>query len=200
MKAGRRLAWLLILGVIQGIFPLAPQPCTAAGRGGDEPPRAAEQEPDDQDLWVFRQSVALGVPEGELTALIDKCREQGFTTAEVQRLLALIAKAKLAGLPHDDLLRKLREGLAKNAGPEVVDAALQAKAQTLRRAKTVVDTLLLDEWSAPSYELAVKITADALDYGASVQTILSVVREGSPRPDGMPDVASAFRRVVRARK
>lgn len=200
MKAGRWFAWFFVLGVMQGLALVVAPPCAAAGRGENEPPRAVRPGPEDQDLWVFRQSVALGVPEGELAALIDKCREQGFTTAEVQRLLALIAKAKLAGLPHDDLLRKLREGLAKNAGPEVVDAALQAKAQTLRRAKTVVDTLLLDEWSAPSYELAVKITADALDYGASVQTILSVVREGSPRPEGMPDVASAFRRVVRATK
>ncbi len=190
-------AWRWIIPAAVGLAVLGAWPRAASGFGDKPHDPAKEAGIENGDLWVYRQSVALGVPEAEISALVADCRTQGYTTAEVQRILALIVKAKLAGLPHADLLKKLREGLAKRAGPDTIDAALSAKAQTLKRAKSVVDSLLVEEWSAPDYEWAVKVVADALDFGASVQTVLNVARRIEPRPEGMPDVASAFRRVER---
>ena len=90
--------------------------------GSHEPKQQDDLKAEDSthDLWVYRQSLALGIPEEELSALASRCQEEGFTTGEVRRVLALIAKAKLAGLPHGDLLAKLREGLAKGASPEII--------------------------------------------------------------------------------
>jgi hypothetical protein len=151
---------------------------------------------DAQYLWVFKESVALGVPEDELAHLVEHCRAQGFASSEIRRMLALIAKAKLAGLPHGDLLLKLREGLAKNASPELVDAALADKAQKLRKAKSVVDTLLMSGYATEDYALAIKIVADTLEMGLTPQNILSVVRSGKPTEEGIPDPARIFKYVA----
>jgi hypothetical protein len=156
---------------------------------------------DDKDtkrLWAFKESVALGVPEDELAELVAACRAQGMASAEIQRLLGLIAKAKLAGLPHEDLLLKLKEGLAKGASPELIDAALAGKAQTLRRAKTLVDNLLMEGYAAEDYNLAIKMVADALDAGLSPQQVLTMVRGGQQLqpPPGTPDPGKVFRLAV----
>lgn len=161
-----------------------------AGHADDDP--GANR---DHRLWVFKESVALGVPEQDLVDLVATCREQGFTSSEIQRVLALVAKAKLAGLPHEALLDKLREGLAKRAEPEAIDAALSAKAQTLRRAKSVVDDLLMEGWVAVDYAIAIQITAEALETHHRPQKIMAVVRGDAKRPEGMPDVAGAFRQA-----
>ncbi|TAL18110.1 hypothetical protein EPN96_03065 [bacterium] len=166
-----------------------------ANSSGAKPPAAentAKNPKDPQALWVYRQSIALGVPETELLTLAEACRDQGFTTAETRRVLGLIAKAKLSGLPHEDLLAKLREGLAKKAGAEAIDEALSAKAKTLKRSKDLVDSMIMEGWNVTDYNLAIKIVADAMDAGSTPQNILSVVRGDKKRPEGMPDVKKVF--------
>lgn len=174
-------------------FLVAAVSCHAEQSLGSKPKRLGKK--DTQYLWVFKESVALGVPEEELAYLVESCRAQGFASSEIRRMLALIAKAKLAGLPHDDLLLKLREGLAKNAAPELVDAALADKAQTLRKAKSLVDTLLMSGYSTDDYELAIKVVADTLEMGLSRQNILTVVRSGRPTAEGVPDPGRVFKYV-----
>lgn len=160
--------------------------------GQSPPPSPSIDQKDPQSLWVYRQSVALGVPESELSMLVASCREQGYITAEIQRIVGLIAKAKLAGLPHEDLLAKFREGLAKRAGPESVDEAVSRKALTLRRSKDLVDSLLIEGWSATDYSLAIKMVADSLDAGFSSQKIISVLNGDIQKPEGMPELKKVF--------
>lgn len=156
------------------------------GRSGTENPK---------DLWVYKQSVSLGVKEDELESLVADCRARGIATVEVQRMLGLVARAKLAGLPHRDLLAKLREGLAKNASPELIDAALAGKAQTLKRAKGIVDSLIVDGYAAKDYEMAIQLVGDALEAGVSPQGVLSLIREGGRPPQGLPDPGSMFLQI-----
>ncbi len=135
-----------------------------------------------------------GVSERETEALIDGCRAAGFTEEETQRMVRLVVGAKLAGLPHVDLVNKLREGVAKGADPEVVVTAVEAKARVLRRAKGVVDALVLDGELPRDYPFAVQIVADALEAGMDGAAIQRAVREGGPGAPGAPDVRKAFPR------
>lgn len=148
---------------------------------------------DEETRRMFRQSVALGIPEAELKDLVDRCLATGFSSAELRRVLNLMARAKLAGLPHDDLLNKLREGLAKGAPPETIERAVESKAQALRRAKSLVDALLAEGRTAPNYGYALKVVADCLDAGELPADVLRSVRDGSPPREGSPDVRTAFR-------
>lgn len=152
---------------------------------------------DEETQRMLRQSVALGIPEAELTEAVKGCRDAGFTASEMRRILSLMTRAKLAGLPHDDLLNKLREGLAKKARPDAVEKAVEAKAQSLRAAKSLVDALLSEGHVAPNYGLAVKVVADALEGGAAPVDVLRAIREGRPPGEGIPDVRRVFRDLHR---
>lgn len=182
-RAGAALAFMV--GCVCG-------PAAALDRAPSPPPGVADE---DEGQQLLRQAVALGVPEAELTDLVRRCREAGFASVEVRRVLALVRKAKLAGLPHDDLLNKLREGLAKRAPPEAVERAVEGKAQSLRRAKTLVDLLLSEGCTAPNYVLALQCVADALEGGADPADVLRAVREGGSLGPGLPEVGGAFRKM-----
>lgn len=182
-------------GVIVALWMLASVPVAArvwpeAGRAASPSSSAFE---DEETRRIFRQSVALGIPESDLSELIGRCRQAEFTAAELRRVLSLMARAKLAGLPHDDLLNKLREGLAKGAPPEVIERAVESKAQTLRRGKSLVDALLTEGRIAPNYAYALKVVADALEAGVPPAEIFRSVREGRPPTEGTPDVRKVFR-------
>ncbi|MDF1553176.1 MAG: hypothetical protein P1P84_08950, partial [Deferrisomatales bacterium] len=141
---------------------------------------------------IARQAALLGVAEAKLRDLQRACREAGFTAEEFSRLMTLVTRAKLAGLPHQQLLSKLDEGLAKRAMPERVLGALEAKARRLGDAKGVVDQLIVQGWLAPDYPMAVGLVADALGAGASPAELVRAVRDGRAGAQGVPDVRSAF--------
>lgn len=153
-----------------------------------------------RDLWVYRQSIALGIPEQELSKLVSDCQTRGFAIVEIQKILGLIAKAKVAGLPHGDLLSKLREGLVKKASPEVIDAALAEKAGSLYAAKEVVDGLKSEGFEADGYNAAVQLVSSVLDAGLSPATVILMVKTGERPPDGLPDPAMAFKKVSSRKK
>lgn len=135
----------------------------------------------------------LGVSPAKLTQLRDDCRAAGFTSEEFARLLALVTRAKLTGLPHQQLLSKLDEGLAKEALPERTLRALEVRARYLRDAKEeVVDPLIVQGWRARDYPLAVGLVADALGAGASAAELVNSVRRNESCASRVPDVRTAF--------
>lgn len=151
------------------------------------PGKPSGQPTEAKNLWVYRQSVSLGVAEAELGELVKDCQKRGFTINEIQGLLALIAKAKLARLPHRDLLLKLREGLVKNASPELVEGAILEKARALYAARRVVDELLAQGFRAVEADMAVQAVGDSLEAGLSEEAIKKIVRERTQAPPGLPN-------------
>lgn len=188
-----------LLFVLCAFAPLVGASPPAFALGSPPPPQPQKhvlQEKEAKELWAFRESIALGVAEEDLAELVADCRASGFTMGEIQRILALVAKVKLAGLPHRQLFEKLREGLVKGAQPELIDAALAGKATTLRKAKTVVDDLLLEGHAVKDYNLAIEVVADALDVGMSPQQIRVMVQKGKSPAQGLPDPSKLFWKVV----
>lgn len=189
--------WVLLalcLFVLPALVPVPARAQTPVQRPQAQPGEPGGAQGDAEEVRrLFRQAVSLGVTERELGRLVESARRAGFTEGELQRVLRLVAGARLGGLPHFDLLNKLREGLAKGANPDAIQAALEHKAQSLRRAKGLADSLILEGWSTRDYSLTVQMLSDALDAGAGAADILRSVREGKPCGEGMPDLRSAFR-------
>ncbi len=136
--------------------------------------------------------VGIGLDPERVDRAIEACRVAGFGTGETDRLLSLVARAHLAGLPYQNLLNKLQEGVAKGAEPEAIENALNRRATVLNKAKAIVDRLLVEGWAAPDYGLAIGMVADALTAGARSGAILRAVRQGTPLAPGVPDVTRVF--------
>ena len=186
----RRRSSLVVPLTLCGVLLLGAAPAVSGDRpvGGISAERGAAGEGGE----LARQATILEVEEVKLRELQRACRAAGFTAEEFSRVMTLVTRAKLAGLPHQQLLNKLDEGLAKRALPERVLRALETRARCLRDAKGVVDQLIVQGWLAPDYPLAVGLVADAIGAGASQADLVRAVRDGEPGAPGVPDVRSAF--------
>lgn len=152
-------------------------------------------DPADELDSLLEQLASLGGTREDWAATVRSCRAAGFSEAELRRALRIIVRAKLAGIPASAVANKLREGLAKNAGPDSIQEAMERRAQTLRRAKALTDVLLVDGWIPLDYGLSVELVADALDAGLGSDDVLRCVRESAPVPPGIPNVRAAFRKA-----
>ena len=196
MKLKAPASGCLVIGLAGVTFAvLIPETGLGGGRpeGGLGAPGETSQQAEEART-LSDQLVSLGVAKQELAELIQACRAAGFTEVETRRVLRLVVRAKLAGLPHTVLLNKLREGLAKGASPEAIEGAVERRAQLLRQAKSLTDTLLVEGWSAPDYGFCVEMVADALEAGAAPPAVLRSVREGTPPEPGVADVRMVFRK------
>ena len=196
MKLKARSSICLVIG-LAGVSSVIVNPSTARGEsrpGGTLGAPSEAGEPAEEARTLAEQLLSLGVSKAELAELLQACRAAGFTEVETRRVLRLVVRAKLAGLPHTVLLNKLREGLAKGASPEAIEGAVERRAQLLRQAKSLTDTLLVEGWSAPDYGFCVEMVADALEAGAAPPAVLRSVREGTPPAPGVADVRMVFRK------
>ena len=180
------------------VLALLAAPCMVAGAAPAGPPGSAgglgpAAEADGVDT-LRRQLLDLGLARAEVDEAVSACGRAGMSGAETTRVLRLLARARLAGLPHRELLLKLQEGVAKGATPEAIQGALEQKARVLRQAKGLVDRLVLEGHPAVSRPVAVQGVADALAAGASEAEILESVRRGVPLGKGRPDLRDLFRR------
>ena len=66
----------------------------------------------------------------------------------------------------------------------------------MRRATGLADTLIMEGWGTPDLDLAVKVMADALDFGVSPQELLGIIRGDVRAAEGMPDVSGLFKLIV----
>ncbi|WP_025322902.1 hypothetical protein [Deferrisoma camini] len=148
---------------------------------------------------VRLQARAAGLSQDRIRQAEQACEDAGFSSSETARVLLLLARARVAGLPDRDLLSKLREGVAKRAGADAILRALDRRTLTLRRAADLVDRLTLEGFPPADRLTAVEMVADALWAGAETSRILRSVREDRPLGGGLPDVRIAFRRSKRPR-
>ena len=180
-----RTVWVVWLVVIMAGLPVR---AGAAAQG-----RLGPAELRDEAASLRRQLLDLGMAPSEVRNAVDACVRGGFTPGETARVLGLLAKALLAGLPHHDLLARLYEGVAKGVAPPRVLSVLENTAGTLRKAKRLVNRLVLEGFSVPNYSMAVQMVADALAAGVPPADVLRSVREDRPLPRPVPDVRRAFR-------
>ncbi len=187
MRARRLLAAALLAALCAGgVVARAGTPGSAGGLGPSAPA---------DEVGALRQQLLdLGLAPEEVDEAVQACERAGMSGAETTRVLGLLARARLAGLPHRDLLLKLQEGVAKGASPEAIQGALEEKARVLRKAKALVDRLVVEGFPVIGYPVAIQVVADALTAGASPAEILESVRRGTPLRNGGPDVRGVFRR------
>jgi hypothetical protein len=73
-----------------------------------------------------------GISRSEAESLAGRCLDGGLTARQTSRVLTLLVRARIVGLPKEALLNKLNEGLAKRIEPEGLMKAVETRALNLR--------------------------------------------------------------------
>ncbi len=131
-------------------------------------------------------AIRAGVPEGELSAIIQRGVGRGVPAPELARLLEVATEAKRQDLPMGPILDKLKEGLAKGAAPERIAAVASRMAGELAAARDLVRRAEREGVRVEAEEerkRAIEAVADALGRGVSRQEVEDLSRHvgGSSR-------------------
>lgn len=132
---------------------------------------------------AYRSALKVGIEGDTLFPLVRSSVRAGFSTLHLERILSLAMQLQLSGLPLDDFVDKVREGVAKGADPEKVVKAAERKALALKKAENLINQILLAGYEIDDSEELLPAVAEALESGTKEKKIRLVITSGLEKGD-----------------
>jgi hypothetical protein len=139
----------------------------------------------DQIHRAFRTAEKAGAGERDLLALVEACADGEFDAAQTLRMLSLAAQLALADLPVEAFVAKLEEGVAKRADADRVVQAAATRAVTLNRAKSIIQSAVLDGLSRSEGEDLLTDVASALEVGRTPEEVRQELAAAAAAGEGL---------------
>jgi hypothetical protein len=115
-----------------------------------------------------------GISRSDAESLANRCLDGGLSARQASRVLTLLVRARIAGLPKEALLNKLNEGLAKRREPEAIMKAVEVRALNLKIALDLIREATTGNVGEGDPEL-ITMVADLLGAGKDRQEIADVL-------------------------
>ncbi len=126
----------------------------------------------------YRAVVAVGAAPARVEALVDGALAAGFKPDDLVRCLDIVAAAGLNGLPHDSLLAKVAEGVAKKVDADDVIDAVEHRALSLKRARQILSSVIYDVEGKDDIGLLIQAVGSAVERGIGERDILELLKDG----------------------
>ena len=123
----------------------------------------------------YQSSLKLNIDKSNLNEIIFKLFQKSHSQNVITKLVNIIIKAKIADLPIDPLINKIREGLAKNANSSLILGTLSWKAKTLKEAKDILNQAIFKGYPPVQQEQTITMISDFLAMGISKKGILKLM-------------------------
>jgi hypothetical protein len=141
-------------------------------------------------LVVVASGPAVSSPAGpsdETGRLLTNAR---FTPQQSQAALALVERATGGGLPAPALVNRIREGIARNAAPEVILAVTQDRLSDLERADAVVHSCAQQGIAIRDRDHSIEKIADSFTQGVKPADVTSLIPSAKKGTNGLETVAA----------
>ncbi len=125
-------------------------------------------------------SLSLPSPDKEgLREAVTSMEEAGFPGEALEKLVYLARDLASAGISTNDLVSKVREGMAKKVGYERVMAVLGERVSRLKEARILVLELIAEGIVFIDQQMAYQVVADYLSRGISSRDLRKLVLQRS---------------------
>lgn len=125
----------------------------------------------------FGVALQAGLGERDALYLVETCIEGRFETAQTLRILSVAAQLALAGLPVDGYAAKVNEGVSKRVPPDRVVQAAERRGLALNNAKSLLNTMVLEGFSASDRDELLPGLAAALEAGRTSEEAQAILTE-----------------------
>jgi len=130
----------------------------------------------------------------EALALVKVCLEGEFQAKQTMRILSLTAQLKLAGLPAEEFIHKVKEGVAKGVDSEKILEVAEKGALFLRKANNLLNRIILDGYEIKDRELLLTAVAEALEEGRKEKQIRARIIRGLEKGESTRRIGRAIYR------
>jgi hypothetical protein len=132
---------------------------------------------------AYRSALRVGIEGKTLFSLVESSVKAEFEPVRIERILSLASQLQLSGLPLDDFVDKVREGVAKRADPEEVVRAAEHKALALKAAENLVRQIQLAGYEMRDSDKLLPAVAEALESGKKGSEIRRIIISGIKEGD-----------------
>jgi hypothetical protein len=129
-----------------------------------------------------------GVDDRDTLALSAAAVDGEFEAAQLLRLLSLASQLALEGLPVEGFIAKVEEGVAKQAPPDRVVQVAERRALMLNKAKSILNTLVLQGFAVDDRDELLPDVAAALEAGRAPEAAQAILAAGLKEGDGPGDL------------
>ena len=143
---------------------------------------------------AYGSVVGAGGDRREALDLVKACLEGEFQARQVVRILSLTAQLELAGLPAEEFVHKVKEGVAKGIeGKKILEVA-ERRALSLRKATNLLNRLILDGYEIDDRELLLTAVAEALEEGKKEKQLRERIIRGLEKGESARRIGRAIYR------
>jgi hypothetical protein len=118
--------------------------------------------------------IETGISSSDAKSLANRCLDGALTARQTSRVLMLLVRARIAGLPKEALLNKLNEGLGKRVEPDELMKAVESRALNLRLSLDLVREATTGNIGEGAPDLVI-LVADLLGMGKDRREVAQVL-------------------------
>jgi len=143
---------------------------------------------------AYGSVLGAGGDRREALDLVEACLEGEFRARQVVRILSLTAQMELAGLPAEEFVNKVKEGVAKGFEGEKIIEVAESRALSLRKATNLLNRIILDGYELDDRELLLAPVAEALEEGKKEKQIRERIIRGLEKGESARRIGRAIYR------
>ena len=126
---------------------------------------------------AFSAAHQAGVEEHDALKLVEVCVSGEFDASQTMRMLSIAAQLALEHLPVDGFIAKVEEGISKRVSPDRVVQAAERRGLMLNQAKLLLNSLVLQGFSADDRDELLPDLAAALEAGRKPEEARAILTE-----------------------
>ena len=136
-----------------------------------------KQNPQKSKLLIkkYKNAIKLNINRTELNEILYKLFSQNSPQPVITRLINIIIKVKIAHLPLEPVINKIKEGLTKGATSSSIISSVSWKAKTLKEAKDILNQAIFKGYPPTQQELTIMMISDFLTLNISKKRIMEVM-------------------------
>lgn len=126
---------------------------------------------------AFSAAEEADVDERDALSLVEVCIDGEFDAPQIQRVLAVAAQLALEGLPVEGYIAKIEEGVSKGVPADRVVQAAERRGLALNKAKLILNSMVLQGFSADDRDELLPDLAEALEAGRTPEDAAAILTE-----------------------
>lgn len=127
------------------------------------------------DAWATLQQECTGTAGAVYVA---RLQQRGFSIEQARQALTCLSEAQRQGVPVAALTSRLDEGLTKQAEPQAIATALQARLRVMTQARTLLQAARYDAVADEPRNELLTATGLALESGVAADDIGTILKRG----------------------
>lgn len=149
---------------------------------------------------AYQSAIQAGIPEVQLQPFVEDILLHKLDCGQVVRVIDVSTRLRKQGLPYFVVFSKVREGMVKEAPPELVVAAAEAKLSSLSASRDVLESLKTMGYRVRDFQNAAVVLSSYIEKGYTGPDIVTRIGTRGIQGAGFNALSGMVEKPVRRKE